>query len=161
MDTNATTTEADALEGLHHGCFACGSREGFGLHLRFDTSAGGVATAVWRPAPLFQSYPGRLHGGVIATLLDAAMVHALSARGVAGVTVEMNIRYARGVSVADPIEVTGRVESVRHGVYFCRAELLQAGGAAVRAAAKFMALSDPAPDQSLKNRAPSPVGRAR
>jgi len=145
MDTTATTTEKPPgdLEELHRDCFACGVNHS-GLNLHFDVGADGVATAVWRPSHAFRSYPDRVHGGVIATLLDSAIVHALFARGVAGVTAELTIRYLQSVNVTDPVHVTGWVESNRHGVYLCCAEVHQAGLLAVRATAKFMALPDAA-----------------
>jgi hypothetical protein len=48
------------------------------------------------------------------------------------------------VNVTDPVQVTGWVESSRHGVYLCSAEVHQAGLLAVRSSAKFMALPDAA-----------------
>jgi acyl-coenzyme A thioesterase PaaI-like protein len=143
-DTTAATTDkmpAD-LESLHRDCFACGVCNRSGLNLHFDVGADGVATAVWQPSPAFRSYPDRVHGGVIATLLDSAIVHALFEKGVAGVTAELTIRYLQSVNVTNPVHVTGWVESNRHGVYLCCAEVHQDGLLAVRASAKFMAMPD-------------------
>jgi len=143
MDTTAAIiTEKDALENLHRECFACGVCNHSGLNLHFDVGADGVATAVWQPSAAFRSYPDRVHGGVIATLLDSAIVHALFARGVAGVTAELTIRYLQSVNVTDPVHVTGWVESNRHGVYLCCSEVHQAGLLAVRASGKFMAMPE-------------------
>ena len=139
MDTPATP-EAPALQDAHRACFACGVGNDQGMNLHFDTGSDGVAAAVWLPSGAFQSYPDRVHGGVIAILLDCAMVHALFARGVAGVTAELSIRYLQSVTLLVPVEVTGWMEECRHGIYLCRAEVRQAGGVAVRASAKFLAL---------------------
>lgn len=86
------------------------------------------------------SYEDRVHGGVIACLLDSSMVHALFARHVTGVTAEITIRYLHSVNLMDPAQVRGWVESERHGVSFCRAEVHQNGMLAVSASAKFLAL---------------------
>jgi acyl-coenzyme A thioesterase PaaI-like protein len=137
MDTNATT-ETKALTDSHHDCFACGIGNKTGLSLHFKTDSNGMAAAVWQPSDTFQSYPDRLHGGVIATLLDSAIVHALFAKGIAGVTAEMTIRYLKQVGLLEPVHVTGSVVSGRHGVFLCRADIHQAGIHAVRASAKFM-----------------------
>ena len=145
MDTTAATADKDALEELHRDCFACGVCNHSGLNLHFEVGADGVATAAWQPTAAFRSYPDRVHGGVIATLLDSAIVHALFARGVAGVTAELTIRFLQSVNVTDPVHVTGRVESNRHGVYLCSAEIHQAGSLAVRATAKFMAMPEAGP----------------
>ncbi len=140
MDTNATT-ETDALLDSHRGCFACGVCNHGGLNVHFEIDSDGMAAAVWQPSDVFQSYPDRLHGGVIATLLDSAIVHALFAKGVAGVTAELNIRYMKSIGLREPVRVTGGVVSTRHGVHLCRAEIYQNGNCAVRASAKFMAMA--------------------
>jgi acyl-coenzyme A thioesterase PaaI-like protein len=122
---------------------ACEAFNNGGLNLHFNIDSAGVASAKWQPSPAFQSYPDRLHGGVIATLLDSAIVHALFANGIEGVTAEMTIRYFKGVGLHDFVIVTGSVVSKRHGVYLCRAEVHQCGNCAVRASAKFMAMAPP------------------
>lgn len=139
--TAATDASARALrERLHTHCFACAPENEAGLGLVFHTGADSVTRAVWQPAEAFQSYGGRVHGGILATLIDASMVHALFARGVAGVTAEMHVRYRSPAALNAPIEIATRLESVKHGLYFLAAEIRQAGRIAAQARAKFMAL---------------------
>ena len=141
MSTAAMHTEADpALKDTHHACFACGNGNAGGLRLHFEVDEGGIASAIWQPRAAFQSYPDRLHGGVIATLLESAMVHALAAQGVRGVTAELNIRYLQPVCLDLPLLVTGFIESERRGIYLCRADVRQNAAHVVRATAKFMAM---------------------
>ena len=142
MDTNATI-ETQALADSHRACFACGASNNDGLNLHFDIGPDSMASAVWQPSTAFQSYPDRLHGGVIATLLDSVIVHALFAKGIAGVTAEMTIRYLKSAGLREPVHVTGSVVSGRHGVFLCHAEVHQNGTIAVRASAKFMAMARP------------------
>ena len=141
-DTNVTIERA-APGVLHRDCYACGASHSCGLHLRFVCDSAGVATAEWQPTAEFLSYADRVHGGVIATLLDSSMVHALFAQGVTGVTAELTIRYLHSVNPSDPAHVAGWVESKRHGIYLCRAEVHQSGTLAVRASAKFVAMPVP------------------
>ena len=148
MDTNATIETWSSAES-HRACFACGVCNNGGLNLHFEIDSHGMAAAFWQPSPAFQSYPDRVHGGVIATLLDSAIVHALFARNVAGVTAEMTIRYLKSVGLRERVHVTGSVVSVRHGVYLCQAEVHQSGNCAVRASAKFMAMACPATQEGL------------
>ncbi len=143
MDTHVTTERGTPRGVAHSDCFACGASNHCGLHLRFEGGASGVATAEWQPTRAFLSYADRVHGGVIATLLDSSMVHALFAQGVSGVTAELIIRYLQSVNVSDVAHVSGWVESKRHGLYLCRAELHQGGVLAVRASAKFLAIPPP------------------
>lgn len=148
MDTNAATTEP-SLQDSHHDCFACGVCNSGGLNLHFEIDSNGMASAVWQPSSAFQSYPDRVHGGVIATLLDSAIVHALFARDIAGVTAEMTVRYLKSVGLEEPVHVTGTVVSERHGVFLCHAEARQNGNLAVRASAKFMAMERPLKQESF------------
>ncbi len=149
MDTNATSIEVTpALMDRHRHCFACGVCNTAGLNLHFEVDANGLATAEWHPSGVFQSYPDRLHGGVIAILLDSAMVHALFAKGISGVTAELTIRYILTVGLEHPLHVTGHVEMERHGIYLCRADIHQNGVLAVRATAKFMAMARPVTQES-------------
>ena len=141
MDTNVIIERA-APSVLHRDCFACGASNHCGLHLHFECDSTGVASAVWQPTLAFLSYADRVHGGVIATLLDSSMVHALFAKGVTGVTAELTIRYLQSVNVVDLVHVSGWVESIRHGVFLCRAVVHQGGVLAVRASAKFLTMPD-------------------
>jgi len=138
--SRSTKPPTGTLKDLHHECFACGIGNHAGLNLHFHLDHDGIANAVWKPSPAFRSYPDRVHGGVIATVLDSSIVHALFAKGVAGVTAELTIRYLHSVTITEPIHVRGWVESHRHGMYRCLAEVHQAGVLAVRASAKFMAM---------------------
>lgn len=141
MDTNVTI-ETAVLHDLHCGCFACGGDNPSGLKLHFEVDEGGFASAIWQPSPAFRSYADRVHGGILAALLDSAMVHALFAKGVIGVTAELNIRYLRGVIGDLPVEVRGWVESDRHGLFLCAAQVHQAGILVVKASAKFMPMAE-------------------
>ena len=51
-------------------CFVCGLENPVGLRLRiYQTAPGEIETTFTAPAH-FQGYPGVLHGGIIATILD-------------------------------------------------------------------------------------------
>lgn len=128
------------MEDLHRGCFACGIDNHGGLHLRFSEDEQGGVAAVWQPSAEYQSYPDRVHGGIIATLLDCAIVHALCAKGILGVTAELSVRYLHSVTLDREVRVSASEESCRHRVHLCHAQIVQDGRIAVRASAKFMAL---------------------
>ena len=53
-------------------CFGCGRDNPMGLHLHFRTDENGCYTS-FVPQPVHQSYDGRMHGGLISTLLDETM----------------------------------------------------------------------------------------
>ncbi|MCF7730422.1 MAG: PaaI family thioesterase [Akkermansiaceae bacterium] len=137
MKTAAPTSPTPPGE-FHPNCFVCGQDRPFGLGLRCEIDLDGGATARWEPSPAFQSYPDRLHGGILAALVDGAMVYALHARGLAGVTVELNIRYLRSARLTLPLEIAARVEAVRRGLFRGTATIDQGCQRIVRASAKFM-----------------------
>ena len=140
----ATNQQARALrEELHAHCFACAPSKENGLGLDFCVDADGVTHATWQPSPLFQSYNGRIHGGILATLMDASMVHTLFARGIAGVTAEMTVRYhAPVLLISTVVEVTTHLESQMHGLFCLYAEVHQKGTLCAKAHAKFMAMRE-------------------
>lgn len=142
MSTSATIESLPEAES-HRACFACGINNNCGLQLHFEIDSDGRASAVWQPSSAFQSYPDRVHGGVIATLLDSAIVHALFAKNIAGVTAELSIRYLKSLSLQEPVHVIGSVISERLGIFLCHAQAYQNGNMAVRATAKFMAMERP------------------
>ncbi|WP_075079560.1 PaaI family thioesterase [Terrimicrobium sacchariphilum] len=129
----------------HHQCFACGKENPDGLNLRFAINPDGVAEGAWQPLQIFSSYPDRIHGGILATMMDSAIVHALFARGIAGVTAELTVRYLHGVGFDSAITVRGWVEASRHRIYQCRAEIIQKDRLAARASAKFMEIREGTP----------------
>lgn len=119
----------------HDGCFACGDS---GLQLCFHCHAPGEVTARWHPESRCRSYEGRLHGGVVATLLDAAMVHALFSLGFEGVTARMELRYHLPVLLDTPLEVEGRRLRSAHGLHRMEASVVQLGALRAHARARFM-----------------------
>lgn len=143
-------------QAFHSHCFACGPDSAYGLRLSFHLNPDGITTATWQPSPLFQSYDGQIHGGILATLIDSSMVHALFARGIAGVTAELTVRYHHSVSVDSEVEISAWLDGEKHGIYSLCAELRQAGRLAAKAHAKFMAMpsnpeaKDDSTDQNLK-----------
>ena len=61
---------------FHETCFACGTENVHGLQMEFQDGPNGCTCDVTIPMH-FQSYDGVVHGGIVATMLDAAMVHSL------------------------------------------------------------------------------------
>jgi len=118
----------------HPACLVCANDRPDGLALRFELQADGSVAAEFGCGAVFQGYPDRLHGGVVAMLLDAAMTHCLFARNVAGLTAKLSIRYRRGVMVGMPAVVRARVVDADSPLYYLEAEIVQ--GEDVCAAAK-------------------------
>lgn len=137
-DTAAVAPTEAALRDLctrqHHACFACRPVAAGGLGLTFRLQADGSVSADWTCPPGGESYVGIVHGGLLATALDSAMVHALFARGIVARTGELNVRYRQSVRAGEPVTVTAH-----HPLHHLVAEIHQSGTLCVRASGKFMA----------------------
>ncbi len=78
-------------------CFGCGRANPAGLKLEFEDDGENLYT-FWEPSYHFQGYPGILHGGIAATLLDETAAWFVYAKiGTAGVISGMNISYHKPV----------------------------------------------------------------
>ena len=129
--------EAGLGRHCHPACIACGDTSRGGLGLRFREEPDGSVSTSFPCRPDFQGYPGRLHGGVVSMLLDAAMTHSLFARHIRGVTAKLNIRFPRPVQVGVEATVRARLVEKSPPLYVLKAELLQHGEVCAHAEGKF------------------------
>jgi len=93
-------------------CFGCGPENprGLGLHFRVEE---GRAVAEFMPQDFLQGFPGFVHGGGVATVLDEAMGWAAYARGVWAMTAKLNMRFRRSVPLRQQVKVEGWVTRER------------------------------------------------
>lgn len=122
----------------HDRCFACGTVGDTGLGLEFHSDDSGEVSSTWQPDARWRSYPDQLHGGVVASLLDAAMVHALFSLGHQAVTARLEIRYHHPVQLDAPVVVRGRRLKFHHGLHHMEATLVQDDILRARAEASFL-----------------------
>jgi acyl-coenzyme A thioesterase PaaI-like protein len=122
----------------HRECIVCRPAEAGGFGIRFRTTADGGVAASFDCPPFFQGYEGVVHGGVVCTLLDAAMTHCLMARGKSGVTARLIVRFLQPVTVGLPAEITARLCEYEPPLYVLEADLVQQGRVRARATAKFI-----------------------
>lgn len=129
--------DAGSVAGLHHDCFACGHGEG-GLGLVFEMSGVDAVSAEWFCEERFQSYPGIIHGGIIATILDCAMTNCLLIKDIPAVTADMHIEYIEPLRVGSVVTVRAWLVRSRSPLFMLDAEVVQNGRVSARASAKFM-----------------------
>lgn len=122
----------------HTHCLLCGAQNPLGLRLNFSPDVDGCVSASFKGQWLLQGYNGVLHGGVISSLLDAAMTHCLFYRGIEAVTAELVVRFLRPVPLDAQVEICARLLSERPPLFRLRAELQQGGQTMAYARAKFM-----------------------
>ncbi len=127
-------------------CFVCGVRNPFGLHTDFFELEDGSLAALVTPRSEHQSYPGRLHGGVIAALLDETIGRAIniSEPETWAVTAELSIQYKKPVPYDVELKLVGRVVENTRRVFTGNGELLLPGGeVAATATGKYVKLPLP------------------
>jgi uncharacterized protein (TIGR00369 family) len=91
-------------------CFVCGVNNPFGLKMKFYTTAPGVVETTYTVAEEYQSYPGFVHGGIIACMMDEVMGRVFMPDGSDRfmVTGEIKIRYRKPVPILTPLTLRGR-----------------------------------------------------
>lgn len=94
-------------------CFVCGRDNLAGLRTRWmsDRDAHEARASAVLDAH-FDGYPGLAHGGIVAALLDEAMVRALLLEGGFEdlmVTAKMDVAYRRATPTGRPLTIVGRV----------------------------------------------------
>lgn len=112
-------------------CLVCGLKNSFGLHTSFYELDNNELLAVFKPRNEHQSYPGRLHGGIISTILDetigrAIMMHA--DKEVWGVTVDLQVRFKKPVPLDEELRVVGRITKDSSRFFEGTGELLLVDG---------------------------------
>src|SRR5512137_1969732 len=120
-------------------CFVCGERNPIGLKLRLrtDPEKGRSETEVTFAAH-FQGWAGIVHGGLLAAVLDEAMIYAAGAKGFTCVTGEMMVRYIKPVSTGVAYALRGRSIEDKGRIVLAESELVDGAGEQVaRASGKL------------------------
>jgi len=99
-------------------CFVCGIENPFGLKLRFDQTGPGEITAEYTVSPEYQGYPGVVHGGIVAAMLDevAGRSHMAGDSPRFMYTGKLEIRYRKNVPVGQPLRLVGKAGSSRRRI---------------------------------------------
>ena len=122
----------------HERCVVCAPSHPLGLQVEYRLAAGGVVHAEFPCDRVFQGYPGQLHGGVIAALLDGAMTNCLFAHGIEAVTAELTVRFLRPVLPDRIAEVNAHLTRAFRRLYVLEAELIQEQVTVAKAQGKFL-----------------------
>ena len=123
-------------------CFVCGEKNEFGLHAKFYETNDNQLVALINPSEQHQGYPGRMHGGIAATILDEIIARSInSAKGehIWGVTLELKTKFRKPIPLGQELKIVGRVTSEGTRSFEGTAEIvLPNGEIAVSAEGKYM-----------------------
>ena len=123
-------------------CFICGLENPIGLHLHIYETKAGVVESQYIAPDHFQGYPGVLHGGIVAAIIDE-----ISGRAHMGsdpmnprfmFTGKLEVRYRRNVPIGKMLKIVGKAgKSKRNfaeawaGIYDAETDELLAEGTAM------------------------------
>ncbi|MFH1748947.1 MAG: PaaI family thioesterase [Planctomycetota bacterium] len=110
--------------------------------MKYQVAGDGAVVGDFDCDPTYQSYPDRLHGGIVAVLLDEAMAHCLLQRGVIGITGRLNIGFREPIIVGTPLQVRAKIISEAPDVYRVQGEIWQDDRLRARAEGKFTPRDD-------------------
>ena len=126
-------------------CFVCGLENEFGLKSKFYEMENGELIARFIPAEEHQSYPGRLHGGVSAAILDEAIGRLNinhKGSGLWGVTLEFSMKFRKPVPLDKEVLVRARITSENKRTFNGAAEIvLPDGTVAVEGKGRYLKMS--------------------
>jgi len=92
-------------------CFVCGRENPAGLRLRFFDNGRDEVTCDFTVASRHQSYPGLVHGGVIASILDetGGRTATIADHNRFFVTANLQVRYRKPVPLETPLRAVGKL----------------------------------------------------
>lgn len=122
----------------HCNCIICGSNNPASLRIHFVLQDDLSVRAQFRGNSLLQGYNGILHGGIIASVLDAAMTHCLFKNGIEAVTADLNVRYKHSIPFNAPIEVWAHITQNQKIIYRMESNIQMDKQLMAKATARFM-----------------------
>jgi acyl-coenzyme A thioesterase PaaI-like protein len=125
-------------------CLVCGLENDSGLKARFYELDNQELLAIFNPKDFHQSYPGRLHGGIAAAMLDETMGRAIMVGNndeIWGVTIELNTRFKQPLPLDEELRVIARITKQNRRAFEGSGEILLPDGTiAIEGWGKFLKL---------------------
>lgn len=103
MDVNVKLRQPNSKK-----CFVCGYGNNVGLKSEFYVMENGYLIGLFHPLDGHQGYPGRLHGGIAATMLDEAIGRAINndeQSEIWGVTIDFSVRFKKPIPIESELKV--------------------------------------------------------
>jgi len=96
-------------------CYICGRDNPVGLKMTFYDDGKSMVKSLVTPADYFQGYPGVLHGGVVASILDEVVGRSVMAGDHHRfmMTVNMTVQYRHPVPMGVELTAVGQVNKLK------------------------------------------------
>lgn len=92
-------------------CFICGVENPIGLKLKIYQISPGIIETTYSAPEHFQGYPGILHGGIVASILDEISGRALMGEPSSPrfmFTGRLQVKYRKNVPTGKPLRIIGK-----------------------------------------------------
>ena len=134
---------SNTAESVEINCFGCGPTNPLGLKLMFDTDHD-ECRATFALGSDYESYPGVIHGGIVATILDETMAQAVYRYSASSAfTVGLRIRYAQPVATGVSHIAFAKITPAHNAVVQASGRILRETGELVAAATgSFYSISE-------------------
>ena len=125
--TNATKAQNKTKLPNSKHCFVCGLENDYGLHLEFYQNEIGEVVVDYQVPKQFQGYPGIVHGGIVAALVDEVLGRVHMGPDPENprfmFTARMNVNYRKNVPTGVPIKIVGRATQSKRRTAASAAEI--------------------------------------
>jgi len=125
-------------------CFVCGRENPTGLKLDFYMVEEGKTNSSFSLPKCYEGYPGIVHGGIIAAILDETGGRALMTEPDRFfVTAQLNVRYRKPVHTETPLMAVGYAMDQKGRVAKARSEIQNSNGDVLAEADLILVEVDP------------------
>ncbi len=138
----------------YQGCFVCGARNPAGLHLHFRQE-GSLVVTEFIGTEQFQGFPGVLHGGILAALLDETLNRLSLLERRWTMTAKLEIRYRQPAPVGVRLRVEAEATLMHPRLTKARGRVVNAADPTLiycEAEGSFLPLPAEVKDQTLLDR---------
>ena len=111
-------------------CFVCGKENPHGIKLDYKIE-GRTFKAFFVPEKRFQGFTNIVHGGIVATLLDEAMVNLAFKLGLDAVSANLNVNLRKPTIVGEKYYLFGEIVEEQEKKVKARAEMKKEDGTLV------------------------------
>ena len=96
-------------------CFVCGRNNSRGLQMTFYDDGENEVISEYAVSEYYQSYPGIVHGGIVAAMLDEVVgrVAMIGDHHHFMMSVRLDVKYRHPVPTETPLKIVGRVVRLR------------------------------------------------
>lgn len=96
-------------------CFICGRKNPHGLYMTFYDNGENEVFSEYTVTEDYQSYPGIVHGGIVAAMLDEVVgrVAMIDDHHHFMMSVKLEVKYRHPVPTNTPLKIIGRVVKLR------------------------------------------------